>query len=75
MNINHSNTRYFPEESQQFDLIFYPDGTCTLGDCCNPGVVLAYDDFFPEFGHWFCAECWPDFEDLPMLVIVEDRRP
>lgn len=58
-----------------FDCIYYPDGTCTLGFCGQPGVVLAYDDVCPEIAHWFCETCWEVFGKLPMLLVVQDKRP
>lgn len=62
---------------EDFEYIIYPDSTC--GICLEraPGVVLAYDEFSPEGATWFCAECWPYFEELEelsLLVIVEDKR-
>ena len=58
----------------KFDYIFNEDGTCTQWDCGKPGVVLAYDDFSPEFAHWFCAHHWQWYEDWNILTIVEDKR-
>jgi len=61
-------------ERRDFDYIFNADGTCNWWDCGKPGVVLAYDDFSPEFGMWFCAYHWQDYEDWNILTIVEDKR-
>ena len=61
----------------RFEASRWPDGSCGVassqGDCHKSGVVLGYDTFSPEIGTWFCAEHWPEFED--MIDIVEDRRP
>ena len=58
--------------ASDFDFIFNDNGTCTLWDCGRPGVVLAYDDFSPEIGHWFCAQHWPQYEEI--CIVVEDKR-
>jgi len=58
--------------ASEFDYIFNADGTCTLWYCGKPGVVLAYDDFCPEVGHWFCDLHWPNFEEI--CIVVEDKR-
>lgn len=59
-------------KADEFEYIYYPDGTCTMHDCDQPGVVLAYDSFSPEVGHWFCARHWPNFEEI--CIVVEDKR-
>lgn len=61
--------------ASDFIYISNPDGSCHFWYCGKEGVVLCYDDMAPEFGIWMCSECWADFADLLMLVIVEDRRP
>lgn len=70
MKIQHIDAPY----THEFDFISNPDGTCHSWLCTNPGAVLVYDDFCPEFGLWFCAECWPDFAAVPFFVIVKDTR-
>lgn len=67
----------FPSKPSDFEAIYNADGTCTHWDCGKPGIVLAYDTFSPEVGHWFCAECWEEIEgDIVgvMFEIIEDRR-
>ena len=61
---------------REFDYVFNADGTCTNWYCGRQGVVLAYDSFSPECAHWFCEECWQEYEDedIPFLDIVEDKR-
>ncbi|HZU00881.1 MAG TPA: helix-turn-helix domain-containing protein [Ktedonobacteraceae bacterium] len=61
------------KQVRDFDVIYWPDGTCTIGNCGEKGVILAYDTFSPEIGMWFCEACWEEFE--PLMDIVEDRRP
>lgn len=58
-----------------FDTIYNSDRTCAgRYDCGKPGVVLAYDEFSPEVATWFCEDCWEDFNIVPFLTIVEDKR-
>jgi len=57
-----------------FDYIYNADGTCHWWDCGKQGLVLAYDDFSPECGLWFCADHWSEYEDTNILTIVEDKR-
>jgi hypothetical protein len=64
-----------PEQAGDFEAIYYPGGTCNIYPCGKPGVVLAYDDFSPEVGLWFCLDCWDDLGiATPMFTVVEDKR-
>ena len=58
--------------AKDFEVVYWPGNICTLWDCGKQGSILAYDDFSPEFAHWFCSEHWPEYEEL--LIIVEDTR-
>lgn len=63
------------KQESRFEAVYYPDGMCNIYPCDKPGVVLAYDDFSPEVGLWFCEEDWDDLGIVtPMFTIVEDKR-
>ena len=64
------------KSASDFDYIYNDDGTCGARyDCFKPGVILAYDDFNPEWAMWFCEDDWDDLGIAePLFTIVEDKR-
>jgi hypothetical protein len=65
-----------PLTRADFEIIYNRNRTCTNWYCGQRGAILAYDDFSPEFAHWFCEDCWDEMDEMEQIIfnIVENHR-
>ncbi len=59
---------------ESFTYIYNRDGTCSMWDCGQSGVVLAWDSFSPEEAHWFCLRHWKEYQYIFHKVAFEETR-